>query len=127
MTLNQISISEFERLAGLLTGIYAEMQALAKKNPNDGVNQFKLGLVNGLLRRINELIGKEAKPVDGFDEFDTAAVPTASDVLFVLSQYAEALEHLRSQNITMSAGVWFWIANGENSRVRTAAPKKLGP
>ena len=46
-----LNISEFERLDGHLRGAYNEMQALAKKNPNEAVNQFKLGLINGLDRK----------------------------------------------------------------------------
>jgi hypothetical protein len=106
--------------------MYAEMQALAKKNPNDGVNQFKLGLVNNLLKRINKFLSKNPKPVDGFEVFDTTAVPTASDALFVLSQYAEALEHFRSQNIVRTiGGSWAWAVDGHASKVPTAPPKKL--
>src|SRR5438034_7391584 len=110
-----LDISEFERLDGLLSGAYNEMQALAKKNPNDAVNQFKLGLINGLLRRVNDSIGDGARPVDGFEQFDTEKLPSVSDVLFVLSQYAEGLEHIRSENITPYGGGWFWKVEGERS------------
>jgi hypothetical protein len=109
----------------ILSGAYAEMQVLAKKSPNDAVNQFKLGLLNGLLTRINRLIDEDGRPIDGFELFDKTAVPTVSDVLFVLSQYSETLEHIRSANITNYAGQWFWVIDGERSATRTAAPKKL--
>src|SRR5687767_2551216 len=113
-------INEFERLAALLAGAYAEMQGLAKKNPNDGVNPFKLRLVNSLLISLNRVFGPHLKPVEGFDTFDTDTVPTASDVLFVLSQYVEGLEHVRSQNVAVGlGGRWYWKVDGATSDLRT--------
>jgi hypothetical protein len=120
-----LDITEFERLDGLLRGAYKEMQALAKKNPNDAVNQFKLTLINGLLKRVNNLISDGLRPVDGFEQFDTEKLPSVSDVLFVLAQYAEGLEHIRSENIVQYAGNWFWKINGERSDKQTGQPRKL--
>ena len=65
-----------------------EMNTLAKKNPNDAVNKFKLGLVNSVLTKANSFLGKDRRPFGDFDCFDEAAMPSTSDVLVIISQYS---------------------------------------
>ena len=79
-------IDEFERLQGQLQAFYEEMNTLAKKNPNDAVNKFKLGLVNSVLTKANNFLGKDRRPFGDFDCFDEAAMPSTSDVLVIISQ-----------------------------------------
>jgi secreted Zn-dependent insulinase-like peptidase len=121
-------ISEFEVLQGQLESFHQELTALAKKNPNDALNKFKLGLVNSLLQGANTFLGNTQKPFKDFEKFDEAALPSNSDVLVVLAQYLSALEKLRADNIQMWRGVWYWRTDEDKSgdpTIRTGPPKKL--
>lgn len=42
-------VERFEKVTGQLDGVYEEITSLSKKSPNDGVNKFKLRLVNKVL------------------------------------------------------------------------------
>ena len=124
-TLTPADVNTFERLAGSLAGMYSETQALAKKKANETLNAFKIGIINNVIQRINEFLGDGNLPIEGFVAFDTETLPSASDVLFVLSQYGEALEHLRAQHIKLQFGAWYWVIDGDLSEIRTAPPKKI--
>jgi len=118
-------VDQFERLQGQLASLYEEVQALAKKSPNDALNKFKLGFVNACVKRANEFLGDERKPFSDFAAFDAESLPTNSDVLVILSQYLSALEKIRADNITELVDYWYWMIDGESSEVRTAPPKKI--
>lgn len=49
-------VERFEKVTGQLEGIYEEITTLSKKAPNDGVNKFKLRLVNKILNAANLLL-----------------------------------------------------------------------
>jgi len=118
-------VAEFETIQSQLDGLCEEIRALAVKRPNDTLNKFKLGVVNGLLRRTNELLGKQA-PLEGFEQFSEVELPSNSDVLVVLSQYLVFLEQIRSDNIMQDmAGRWVWMGDGGLSEIRTPPPRKL--
>lgn len=124
--MNEKQIALFESLDSQLKGLYNEMQTLAKKNPNNAVNKFKLGLINNLIKRTNVFLKEEQKPFSDFGEFSEAELPSNSDVLIILSQYLSCLEKIRADNITLVFMDWYWLINGKQSKVRTAPPKKLG-
>lgn len=71
------------------------IQKLSDKNPNEKMNEFKLGFVNQTLEKCNELLG-ENKPYDSFTTFDVAMLPTNSDVVVILDVYGTAMEELKS-------------------------------
>ena len=115
---------KLEKLMGQLDGIHSEVSALAKKASNDAVNVFKLKFVNAVLQQCNEILGKEYRPIGDFDQFDSDAVPSNSDVTFVAAQYLQALEKLRSDNVHIANGGWFYELSGEE-KMRAAPPAKL--
>lgn len=121
--MKKAQIEEFEALQGQLQAFYEEMNGLAKKNPNDPLNKFKLGLVNSVLKKANSFLGKARLPFAEFELFDDAAMPSTSDVLVILSQYLSAFEKLRAENIYLS-DAWYWAGGDE---IPTAPPKKLKP
>ncbi|MBZ0260778.1 MAG: hypothetical protein K8F90_09275 [Hyphomicrobiales bacterium] len=106
---------------GQLQAAHDEISALAKKNPSDAVNPFKLKLLNKVLALGNEVLGARYKPVEGFEQFDSDDVPSTSDVAMVLSQYIEEAERYRSNSIT-SKGFWQYVINGQPSGIRTGPP-----
>jgi hypothetical protein len=115
-----------EKLVGQLVGIHDELSALAKKAPNDAVNAFKLRFVNAVLLQCNEILGSDYRPIGEFKEFNLDDVPSNSDVTFVVSQYLQALEKLRSDHISIGSGGWYYdLPKGDPSKMRAAVPAKL--
>lgn len=132
--MNRVNVDTFEKLSGQLLGIYEEISLLSKKNPNDAVNKFKLKFVNVLLSQSNNYLGKMFKPFDDFISFDEDEIPQNSDVVFILSQYLQCLEKLRSDNVVIRNGVWYWRVKGDETDkadedgmvlIRTVKPKNL--
>lgn len=132
--MNRASVDTFEKISGQLLSIYEEISLLSKKNPNDAVNKFKLKFVNKLLSQSNDYLDEMYKPFDDFDNFDEDDIPQNSDVVFILSQYLQCFEKLRSDNVVIRHGAWFWRVIGEETDnvdedgmvlIRTVKPKKL--
>lgn len=131
--MNREDVNTFEKLNGQLIGVYEEMTLLSKKSPNDAVNKFKLKFINKLIEESNEYLSEAYKPFDDFDFFDEDDVPHNSDVVFILSQYLQCFEKLRSDNIVHEYGHWYWKVKGGNEEevdengmilIRTVRPKK---
>jgi len=118
-------IDKFEKVDAQLNALHKELGVLSKKNPNDGINPFKLKLVNSVLEKANELLEKKYKPFSDFELFDLDDVPTNSDVVTILAQYLNCMEELRSDNIKTYAGGWVWYIGNNKTAIRTAPPKKL--
>ena len=132
--MNRSSVDVFEKISGQLISIYEEISLLSKKSPNDAVNKFKLNFVNKLLAQSNEYLADKYRPFDDFEAFEEDDIPQNSDVVFILSQYLQCFEKLRSDNVVIRNGAWFWhVEGGENDNVnddgmvliRTVKPKKL--
>ena len=121
-------VDKFEKAVAQLEALHSEISVLLKKSPNDGLNEFKLRLVNSVLQEANSLLGDTYKPFPDFLTFDQDAVPSNSDVTFILAQYLNCMEKLRSDNIYIYVGQWFWRVDGEEPSkpsIRTSQPKKL--
>ena len=132
--MNRSSVDVFEKVSGQLLSIYEEISLLSKKSPNDAVNKFKLNFVNKLIAKSNEYLADRYRPFDDFEAFDEDDIPQNSDVVFILSQYLQCFEKLRSDNVVIRTGTWFWrVKGGEDDNVdddgmvliRTVKPKKL--
>lgn len=120
---------QIEKLIGQIAGIHKELSALAKKSPNDGVNNFKLKFVNSALSQSNLVLGVDYRPLGDFEVFNLDDVPSNSDVTFVLSQYLQGLEKFRSDNVKISDdepfGVWIYDIPKKDGVMRAAPPQKL--
>ncbi len=123
--ITRAQVDELEVLIGRFNGIHSEMGILAKKSPNDGVNAFKLRMINAVIEDANNLLGEAYKAIDGFNRFDADDLPSNSDVTFVVAQYLEAIEKFRSDNVVMKAGIWVYSMSGDEPKVRTFIPAKL--
>jgi len=121
----QSDIDKFEKVEAQLNALHKELGVLSKKKPDDGINPFKLKLVNSVLEKANELLEKKYKPFSDFELFDLDDVPTNSDVVTILAQYLNCMEELRSDNIKTCAGDWVWYIGNNKTAIRTAPPKKL--
>ncbi|MGB7400334.1 hypothetical protein [Castellaniella sp.] len=132
--MNTSDVDRFEKLAGQVLGLYEEMSILSKKSPNDAVNKFKLKFINRQLSESNELLAERYRPFDDFDIFSEDDVPQNSDVVFILSQYLQCMEKLRSDHVVIQNGRWYWrVEGGEGDKVdehgytliRSTKPKHL--
>lgn len=121
-------IEQFEKIHAQMEGFHNEISTLAKKSPNDGLNDFKIKLINEVLLKANKILGEKYKPFKDFQSFDLDDLPSNSDVAFVLSQYFNCMEKLRLDNIKeefdydIDKKDWFWISK---DKVKTVPPKKL--
>lgn len=119
-------VEQLEKLIGQLQGLHSEIGLLAKKSPNDGVNPFKLRLINGVLTSAIDVLKPRYVPFEDFESFDPDDVPSTSDVALVLAQYIEEAERYRSDNVKYSGGRWFYIIDGEVSDIWSGSPTKVG-
>lgn len=124
----------FEKLVGQLQSVYDELAVLSKKSPNDGVNKFKLGFLNSILVKANDVLSSRYKPFPDFVQFDADDVPQNSDVVFILAQYLQCFEKMRADHVVMRGGAWWWSLEagpGEKANengevlVRTTRPLRL--
>jgi hypothetical protein len=123
---NKNEVNSFIQLYAQIEALYTEVSLLSKKNPNDGINKFKLKYINKTLDEANNTLKDERKPFSDFAFFEEDNLPTNSDVTMILSQYLSCLEELRSANIIEQAqNEWFWLVNGKGSPIRTSPPSKL--
>lgn len=132
--MNKSDVDIFEKLSGQLLSVYEELSLLSKKSPNDAVNKFKLKFVNKLINDGNVYLGEKYRPFDDFDNFDEDDVPQNSDIVFILSQYIQCFEKMRSDNVVQVMGSWYWHVEGEEGdstdengmiKIKTVKPKKL--
>jgi len=119
-------VERLEKLIGQLQGLHTEIAVLAKKAPADGVNAFKLKLINAVIKFGNEVLGPEYRPFNDFDEFSLEDVPSTSDVTMVLGQYMEEAERYRSDNVMWNVVAWVYVINGTESDIQTGPPSKIG-
>ena len=94
-----------------IKGMYNEIGLLSKKKPDGPVNKFKLKFINEILAKLNTLLGAKHRPLDGFDSFNEEDLPTASDVVFILSQYLKSMEKFRFDNTHYNGGRYYWTLN----------------
>lgn len=123
---NKTEIEQLEKVVGQLQGAHSEISQLARKSPNDALNQFKLKLINKVIETANDVLGPKYIPFDDFSQFDADDVPTTSDVTMVLAQYMEEAERYRSDNVTLDYGTYYYVVNGKITDVKAGAPSKVG-
>lgn len=116
-------VQEFEKLEQQLHSFLAEISELSKKKPNDPLNKFKLKFINITLAQLNQLLN-DNRPFHDFEQFDVDSLPTNSDVVLLLSQYAAATYRFREQNTGYDDNEqgWFWIVRGKASDLATERP-----
>lgn len=119
-------VRDLEKLIVQLQGVHIEISILAKKAPNDGLNLFKLKLVNNILTKGNSILTGHYTPLENFTTFDESALPTNSDVTMVLTLYIEQADRFRSNNIVYHECKWKYLINGTASQIEGSRPTKIG-
>ena len=115
-------IQELEKLIGQLKSIHSEIGQLARKSPNDGVNAFKLRMINHTILRSNKLLGKTYMPYEDFEGFNEEDLPSNSDITMVVCQYLEEAERYRSNHVAQKGGSYYYKVGGKETEVRAAPP-----
>lgn len=92
------SSRKFDKLEEQIQALYVEVDKLAKKKPDGPINEFKIGIINGILMEINEFLSEGFSPIQNFSVFDSTNLPTVSDIIFVLSQYMKVMDEFRYKN-----------------------------
>ena len=124
--MKRADVDLFEKLFAQLDGFYQELSLLAKKSPKDAVNVFKLSFINGVLRQCNDLLEKKYKPFPDFEIFSVDDLPSNSDVTFIIAQYIECAEKLRTDNVKRDQfNRYSWVLEDSNEMISTGIPKKL--
>lgn len=113
----------FEKTEAQLEGFFEEIGNLSKKKPDDAVNKFKLGFINQMLERANQLLGEEYRPFPDFEKFDVDSVPTTSDVVTMLSQYLRSMDKFRKDCSIRQLNIYLWNLPGDGDKPRAKAPK----
>ncbi len=85
---------KLEQLLSQVWALERDFSELSKKKPDDIINNFKLKLVNDLLKKANTYLPVDRRPFPDFTEFCEGSLPSNSDVLIILSQYRECLRKL---------------------------------
>lgn len=120
MTLDELVT--FLKLYEQLRILYQEVSILSKKAPNDQVNIFKLSFINKLLIDTNQLLKEEYKPFLEFSSFyESALLPSNSDVTMMLAQYLRAMVHYKDFNSRYKFLFWqFWEIDGKPTAARVS-------
>ena len=115
------NVWQFEKLEQQLFSFLIEISELSKKKPNDALNKFKLKFINSTLEALNELLG-EHRPFKDFSTFDVEELPTNSDVVVILAQYAASTYNLRREDTVNTSIYWYWKIRGKPSDLLTERP-----
>jgi len=95
-SVTQEDVEIFDKVRSQMKTLAVDLEALSKKSPDAPVSKFKVTFINEMLRNANQLLISPFKPIEGFEVFDEAALPSSSDSLMVLNQYLTCLERWRS-------------------------------
>ena len=123
--MNEDTIEIFEKTEVQLEGLHEEVGVLSKKRPDDRVNNWKLKYANRVISSANKLMGERYRPFGGFEGFEAIGRPTNSDVVMMLAQYIKCMDQMRADNVYVNLGRWYWVVDGERSKLLTAGAKKL--
>ena len=118
-------VQRFEKTEAQLEGFFEEISNISKKKPDDAINKFKLGFVNQMLESANKLLGEEYQPFPDFVKFDIDSLPSASDVVTMLSQYLRTMDKFRSDRTHVYGGGYYWNLPKDSPEIRAKRPKKF--
>jgi hypothetical protein len=89
--------SAFAKTETTLRTFYKEISLISNKKPDSPINKFKLGLLNEVLEKAAFVLGDEFRPFPEFRTFDEKDMPTASDVVLMVSHYLDGLRALEGR------------------------------
>jgi hypothetical protein len=110
-------IREFEKFRIQLKTFYDEISILSKKTPDGPVNKFKLKLLNDTLKKVTAILGAAHRPFPDFEAFDEVGLPTASDVVLMLSHYIKSMIPFKTAHTYSDdeEGKKYWYTKGDSN------------
>lgn len=81
---------QYNLLYAMLKSAYIELRELSKKSPNEALSILKVRMLNRILSKLQEFTSKEPT-IEYLELLDEESIPSTSDALLILSQYAGAL------------------------------------
>ena len=83
---------EYNLLFAMLKSAYIELRDMSKKSPKESLSLMKVRMLNRILERIKIFLKNEATS-NFLDLIDEDIIPSTSDTLLLMSQYAGAIEN----------------------------------
>jgi hypothetical protein len=82
----------YNLLYSMFHSAYMELRDLTKKAPQETLSSLKIKTLNRILERIRNFLSNEPA-IDFLDIIEEDSLPSASDTLLLMSQYAGAIEN----------------------------------
>lgn len=82
----------YNLLYTMFRSAYMELRDLTKKAPKEILSPMKIKMLNRILERIRDFLSKEPA-IEFLDLIDEDSLPSTSDTLLLMSQYAGAIEN----------------------------------
>lgn len=125
-TILKDTVRVFEKTESQLEGFFEEIGTISKRKPDDAINKFKLGFINQMLSSANNLLGEDYRPFPDFETFDIDSMPTASDVVTMLSQYLRSMDKFRADHTYNHYTTYYWrLPSEEEGKIQAKRPKKF--
>lgn len=83
---------EYNLLFAMLKSAYVELRDMSKKTPKESLSLMKVRMLNRILEKIRTFLELEATAAF-LDLIDEDSIPSTSDTLILMSQYAGAIEN----------------------------------
>lgn len=108
--INQKEIDLFEMIYPMIDSMTKEVKALSAKKPSDVLNVFKIRMINRLITTARELL-KNQNSLSYLDVLDEETLPQNSDVVLILTQYIEALNHFKEERQRWDSDLYINVWN----------------
>ena len=86
------STETYNLIYSMFHSAYMEMRELSKKTPKETLSPMKTKMLNRILEKIRDFLSNEPA-IDFLDLIDEDSLPSTSDTLLLMSQYAGAIEN----------------------------------
>lgn len=91
------STETYNLIYSMFHSAYMEMRELTKKTPKETLSPMKIKMLNRILEKIRDFLSNEPA-IDFLDLIDEDSLPSTSDTLLLMSQYAGAIENYYKNN-----------------------------
>src|SRR5688572_22442920 len=102
------NVQRIDMLSTLLDAAIMEMKEFSKKKPDESLNPTKIKILNRLLIPLKEVLATD--PSAAFlDLLDEDNIPSNSDAVLILGQYAAAIEQFKEKYYGWDGGHKRWF------------------
>ena len=104
---SQDQVDKFNYLSPMLDSALKEMREFSKRKQDGIVSAAKIKILNRILSDVRTIVSEE-DTVNYLDLLDEQDLPQNSDAVFMLTQYLQCFEKLRSDNVVNDYRGWCW-------------------